>query len=150
MSRMPRAGSGQAVARAFLPALALVALTACGAAWIDDGPRDGGGAAESTGASGSASGGSSTSVSSPPRDSPSVSVVSCHEDSCSVLLGGSGSAYVFGTAISIGGVRDGHAILRVEEQAVPCPRAGSVSAGPVTVTCTDVTTDTVEFTVSPG
>jgi hypothetical protein len=68
-----------------------------------------------------------------------------------VTLAGTGSrVQVLGTTISFTEVRDGQAALRVGDQDVTCTEGQSASAGPVTLTCTDVTGDTVTMTVSPG
>ena len=80
-----------------------------------------------------------------------VSTVSCSGTSCSVTLAGTGSrVQVLGTAIAFEDVRDGQATVRVDEQTITCAEGQSASVGPVTLTCTDVTSNSVTMTVSSG
>jgi hypothetical protein len=68
-----------------------------------------------------------------------------------VTLAGTGSrVQVLGTTISFAEVRGGQATLHVDDQDVTCTEGQSTSAGPVTLTCTDVTSDSVTVTVSLG
>jgi collagen triple helix repeat protein len=84
-------------------------------------------------------------------DAGAMSVASCSGNSCSVTLAGTGSrVQVLGTTISIEAVRDGQATLRVDDQNVTCTEGQSASAGHLTLTCTDVTSDAVTVTVSLG
>jgi len=80
-----------------------------------------------------------------------MSVASCSEGSCSVTLAGTGSrVQVLGATIAFEDVRDGQATLRVDTQDITCTEGQSASAGPLTLTCTDVTSDAVTVTVSLG
>ena len=111
-------------ADALVPALVLVACSA------------------STGPSGSPSAGVSASA---------VSVASCSGSSCSVTLAGTGSrVQILGATISFEEVRDGQAAVRVDDQAITCTEGQSASAGALTLTCTDVTSNSVTMTVSLG
>ena len=66
-----------------------------------------------------------------------------------VTLAGAGSmVQVFGTTISYENISNGQATLRTGDQAVSCVPGQSVSAGPLTLRCTKVTDDTVEFTAT--
>jgi hypothetical protein len=68
-----------------------------------------------------------------------------------VTLAGTGSrVQVLGTTISFEDVRDGQATLRVDDQIITCTEGQSASAGPVALTCTDVTSGSVTMTVSLG
>jgi hypothetical protein len=75
--------------------------------------------------------------------------VSCSGTSCSVTLKGDGaSADVLGTKLAFGGVQNGRATLRVGDTSVSCAQGESVSAGPLTLKCTEVTDNSVKLTAS--
>ena len=75
--------------------------------------------------------------------------VSCTTKSCTATLSGDGEqAKILGTTIEFGGVQDGRASLGVGDASVSCAEGESVSAGPLSVTCTNVTDDAVELTAS--
>jgi hypothetical protein len=77
--------------------------------------------------------------------------VSCSGTTCSATLSGDGAeAKVLGTTLAFGGVRDGRATLSVGDASVSCAQGESVSAGPLSLTCTTVTEDSVEVTASAG
>lgn len=77
--------------------------------------------------------------------------VSCSGSSCTATLKGSGaSAKILGTTVDFSGVKDGRATLGVGSASVSCAQGESVSAGPLSVTCTSVTNDAVELTASLG
>ena len=77
--------------------------------------------------------------------------VSCSGTSCSATLSGDGaSAEILGTTVTFSGVQDGRATLGVGDAGVSCAEGESVSAGPLSVTCTSVTDDAVELTASLG
>ncbi|WP_448640223.1 hypothetical protein [Geodermatophilus sp. URMC 63] len=76
--------------------------------------------------------------------------MSCSGTSCSVSLAGTGSrATVLGTAITLLGVRDGRAVLRVGEQEVTCAPGQRVPTGPLDLECRAVGGDSVDLTASP-
>ncbi len=112
------------------------------------------GSAGSPGAAGSpGSPGSPGSAGSPGTGAMSgaMSTVSCSGSSCSVTLTGTGSRVrVLGTTISLTDVHGGRAAVRVDDQDVTCTEGLSAAAGSLTLTCTDVTSDSVTLTVSPG
>ena len=154
--------------------LLLVLLTACSAAGADgaDAPSGAAGSSGGTAASGRAgasgspgAGGSAGAPGSPgapgapgasasaaataPAGSSSVTRVSCSGTSCSVTLAGNGSrAIVLGTAISLLGVRDGRAALRVGEEDVTCVPGQRVPSGPLDLECRAVGGDGVDLTAT--
>jgi hypothetical protein len=77
--------------------------------------------------------------------------VSCSTSSCTATLSGDAAkAKVLGTTVTFGGVTDGRATLGVGDASVSCAEGESVSAGPLSVTCTSVTEDAVKLTASLG
>jgi hypothetical protein len=77
--------------------------------------------------------------------------VSCSSSSCSVTLTGDGAeAEILGTTLSFGGTQDGRASLSVGGTTVSCGEGESVTAGPLQLTCSGVTDDSVELTASLG
>ncbi len=77
--------------------------------------------------------------------------VSCSGSSCSVTLSGDGAeAEILGTTVSFGGTQDGRASLSVGGTSVSCGEGESVTAGPLELTCSSVTDDSVELTASLG
>jgi hypothetical protein len=77
--------------------------------------------------------------------------VSCSGTTCTATLSGEGtSAKILGTKLEFAGTKDGRATLGVGDASVSCTEGESVSAGPLSVTCTKVTDGTVEVTASLG
>ena len=77
--------------------------------------------------------------------------VSCSASSCSVTLTGDGAeAEILGTTLTFGGTQDGRASLSVGGASVSCGQGESVTAGPLQLTCTSVSDDSVELTASLG
>ena len=77
--------------------------------------------------------------------------VSCSTSSCTATLSGdAGKAEILGTTVTFSGVKDGRATLGVGDASVSCAEGESVSAGPLSVTCTSVTDDAVKLTASLG
>ena len=77
--------------------------------------------------------------------------VSCSTSSCSVTLTGDGAeAEILGTTLSFDGTQDGRASLSVGGASVSCAEGESVTAGPLQLTCTSVTDNSVELTASLG
>src|SRR3954466_11231300 len=75
--------------------------------------------------------------------------VSCSGTSCTATLSGDGaSAEILGTTLTFSGVQDGRATLGVGDASVSCAQGESISAGPLSVTCTSVTDDAVKLTAS--
>ena len=80
-----------------------------------------------------------------------VSAVSSSSGTCSVTLAGTGSrVQVLGTTVGFAGIRDGVATLRVGGRTVSLTRGRPVIADGVELTCTEVSRDTVRFTVVPA
>jgi hypothetical protein len=67
--------------------------------------------------------------------------VNCSTSSCTVTLSGEGT-------LTFGGVQDGRASLSVGGASVSCGEGEAVTAGPLEVTCSSVTGDSVELTAS--
>jgi hypothetical protein len=77
--------------------------------------------------------------------------VSCSGSECTATLTGDGAeAEILGNRLAFGGVQDGRATLSVGDASVSCAQGESVSAGPLSLTCTTVTADSVELTASLG
>ena len=77
--------------------------------------------------------------------------VSCSGTKCTATLSGDGaSAEILGTKVQFAGTKDGRATLGVGDASVSCAEGESVSAGPLSVTCTSVTDSAVELTASLG
>ena len=77
--------------------------------------------------------------------------LSCSASECSLTLSGDGAQVdVLGTSVALGGVQDGRASLSVGNASVSCAQGETVSAGPLTLTCSTVTADSVELTASLG
>ena len=77
--------------------------------------------------------------------------VSCSGTSCSVTLTGDGAkADVLGSTLSLGGIANGRATLGVAGASVSCTQGQSVSAGPLHLTCSTITGDSVTLTASLG
>ena len=142
---------------ALVPALVLVACStsadasSSGSAGVSASAVSAAGSAGAAGSPGAP--GSPGAAGSPGADASTgaVSTASCSGTSCSVTLAGTDSRVeVLGTTISFEDVRDGQAAVRVDDQDVTCTEGQSASAGPVTLTCTAVTSDSVTMTVSPG
>jgi len=92
----------------------------------------------------------STSSSSSAAGQDTISIVNCTNGTCTVTMGGSGTTVgIFDTTISFGSISDGRATLRVDDQDVTCAAGQTVTAGSLTLACTDVTADTVSFTATP-
>jgi hypothetical protein len=77
--------------------------------------------------------------------------VSCSGRSCSVTLSGDGAkAEVLGSTLTLGGIKDGKATLGAGGASVSCTEGQNVAAGPLHLTCSKVTTDSVTLTASLG
>jgi hypothetical protein len=77
--------------------------------------------------------------------------VSCSGGSCTATLSGDGAeAKILGTSLAFAGTQDGRATLSVGDTSVSCAQGEKVSAGPLSLTCTTVTDDSVELTASLG
>lgn len=77
--------------------------------------------------------------------------VSCSTSSCTATLSGDGAeADILGTKLTLAGTKDGQATLGVGSVSVSCAEGESISAGPLSVTCTRVTDGAVDLTASLG
>ena len=77
--------------------------------------------------------------------------VDCSGTTCTVTLEGDGAkASILGNDLAFAGTKDGRASLSVGDASVSCAQGESVSAGPLSLTCTTVTDDSVEVTASLG
>jgi hypothetical protein len=77
--------------------------------------------------------------------------VNCSGTSCTATLQGDGaSADILGTNLAFGGVQNGRATLSVGDASVSCAQGESVSAGPLSLTCTEVTDTSVTLRASVG
>ena len=77
--------------------------------------------------------------------------VSCSGTSCTATLSGEGAeAEILGTTLSFDGAQDGRASLSVGGASVSCGEGETVTAGPLQLTCSGVTDDSVELTASLG
>lgn len=77
--------------------------------------------------------------------------VSCSGTSCSVTLSGDGAkADVLGNTLSLSGITNGTATLGAGDAKVSCTQGQSVTAGPLHLTCSTITSDAVTLTASVG
>ena len=77
--------------------------------------------------------------------------VDCSGTTCTVTLSGDGAkASILGNDLAFAGTQDGRATLSVGDAEVSCAEGESVSAGPLSLTCTEVTDDGVELTAKAG
>ena len=86
-----------------------------------------------------------------PLTACSSSNVNCSGNECTATLtGDDASASILGNDLAFAGTKDGRASLSVGDASVSCAQGESVSAGPLALTCTTVTDDSVELTASLG
>jgi hypothetical protein len=77
--------------------------------------------------------------------------VDCSGTTCTVTLSGDGAkASILGNDLALADTQDGRATLSVGDAEVSCAEGESVSAGPLSITCTKVTDDEVELTAKAG
>ena len=77
--------------------------------------------------------------------------VSCSGSQCTATLSGSGAeATFFGNDLAFAGTKDGRATVSVGGTEYSCAEGESVSAGPLSLTCTSVTDDSLEVTAALG
>ena len=77
--------------------------------------------------------------------------VDCSGNQCSVTLTvDDAKADVLGNSLAFGGVENGRATLSVGDTSVSCAQGEEVAAGPLTLTCTTVTEQSVELTAGLG
>ena len=81
----------------------------------------------------------------------SSSNVDCSGKSCTATLTpDDAKASILGNDLAFAGVQDGTATLSVGDAEVTCTQGQSVSAGPLSLTCTTVTEEEVELTATVG
>jgi hypothetical protein len=81
----------------------------------------------------------------------SDSGVSCSGRTCTATLSSDdASVSVLGNDVAFAGTQDGKATLRVGDAEASCAQGEKVSAGPLTLTCTEVTADSVKLSASLG
>jgi hypothetical protein len=77
--------------------------------------------------------------------------VSCSGTTCTATLEGDGAkASILGNDLALAGTENGRATLAVGDASVSCAEGESVSAGPLSITCTSVTENSVELTAKVG
>jgi hypothetical protein len=75
--------------------------------------------------------------------------VSCSASSCTAKLSGDGAeAKILGQTLTLGSVENGKASLSVGDASISCTEGESVTAGPLKLTCSTVTEDSVELTAT--
>jgi len=81
----------------------------------------------------------------------SSSNVDCSGNSCTATLTvNDANAEILGNTLAFGGVENGRATLSVGDASVSCAQGEEVAAGPLTLTCTTVTEESVELTAGLG
>jgi hypothetical protein len=77
--------------------------------------------------------------------------VDCSGTTCTVTLDGKGAkASILGNDLAFAGVENGRATLSVGDASVSCAEGESVSAGPLSITCTKVSDNALELTAKAG
>lgn len=133
--------------------LALAALSACSGEASDAADAVGSAASSvsSSVAGGDAGSSSAAESGASTRTSDGDGGVDCSGTSCTVTLPGDGTeVQVLGTAIKLGAVENGRATLGVGGNDVSCSQGEKVSAGPLTLECTTISTDRVSLKASLG
>ena len=81
----------------------------------------------------------------------SSSGVSCSGRTCTATLqGDDAKVSILGKSVAFAGTQDGRASLSVGDAKVSCSQGESVSAGPLELTCTEVTGDSVKLSATLG
>ena len=77
--------------------------------------------------------------------------VDCSGTTCTVKLEGDGAkANILGHDLAFVGTEDGRATVSVGDASVSCAEGESVSAGPLSLTCTSVGDNSLELTAKAG
>jgi hypothetical protein len=77
--------------------------------------------------------------------------VDCSGTTCTVTLEGDGAkASILGNDLAFAGVQDGRATISVGDAEVSCAEGEDVSAGPLSITCTKVSENSLELTAKAG
>jgi hypothetical protein len=81
----------------------------------------------------------------PDVDAPEVS---CENDSCTVTLATGGEAEILGNTLAFTGTEGGTATVTVGDAETSCAEGESVSAGPLSLECTDVSDESLTLTAT--
>jgi len=77
--------------------------------------------------------------------------VSCSGNTCTATLKGEDAkASILGNDLVFAGTEDGKATLSVGDNSVSCSEGENVAAGPLSITCTTITEDSLELTAKLG
>jgi hypothetical protein len=77
--------------------------------------------------------------------------VDCSGTTCTATFSGDGAkASILGNDLAFVGTQDGRATVSVGDATVSCAEGESVSAGPLSLTCTTVTEDELTLTAKAG
>ena len=77
--------------------------------------------------------------------------VDCSGNQCTATLTvDDAKAEILGNSLAFGGVENGRATLSVGDASVSCAQGEDVAAGPLRLTCTTVTEESVELTAGLG
>ncbi len=77
--------------------------------------------------------------------------VDCSGTTCTVTLEGDGAkASILGHDVAFVGTENGKATVSVGDASVSCAQGESVSAGPLSLTCTTVTDNSLQLTAKAG
>ena len=77
--------------------------------------------------------------------------VDCSGTTCTVKLEGDGAkASILGNDLAFVGTENGKATVSVGDASVSCAEGESVSAGPLSITCTPITENSLELTAKAG
>jgi hypothetical protein len=83
--------------------------------------------------------------------SSTSSATSCTGTTCAVTLNGTGSGVdVLGQHLAFAGTEGGRASISIGGRSVSCTEGQSVDAGPLTLTCSSITADSVRLTARLG
>ena len=77
--------------------------------------------------------------------------VDCSGTTCTVTLEGDGAkASILGNDLAFVGTENGEATVSVGDASVSCAEGESVTAGPLSITCTTITENSLELTAKAG
>jgi hypothetical protein len=77
--------------------------------------------------------------------------VDCSGTTCTVTLEGDGAkASILGNDLAFVGTENGEATVSVGDASVSCSEGESVTAGPLSITCTSITENSLELTAKAG
>jgi len=83
--------------------------------------------------------------------SSTTSATGCSGVTCTVTLNGSGSTVdVLGQHLAFAGTQGDTATISIGDRRISCTQGQSVDAGPLTLSCSEVTADSVNLRASLG